>query len=223
MIPVCIFTFRGDALPVLEAARSVVAAGCLPVICDDAADPLPPWCRGSLEAMGCEYLRTTFPRRGNLNGTDCAAGIAGTLAAAAARHDSPVAIKVDADTVLLDPVPFLPGNVGMGSATIARREAFGCAYSLAATTARGVAASLTAAPLDPSAPEDVTIWREVQRSGHPCTLHEFAPLGGLLCAVPTDIDAVAPRRFAALTLGNPPPGGWTDRPLQIARSMAAIS
>jgi hypothetical protein len=114
MTPVVIFAYQGDAIPVVLAARSAVAAGCVPVIVDDAAHPLPGHVRGTLWALGAEYQADPMPRRGNLNGTDVAAWIAGKLADAALRHGSWHAIKLDADTLLVDAGRFR-GTVGCKS------------------------------------------------------------------------------------------------------------
>ena len=219
MIPVCIFTYAGDSLPIRECVRSVIACGLFPVVCDDATNPLPRPTVAMLEDHGAEYIQTAFQRRGNLNGTDTAAGIARTLYDAARRYGTPSAIKLDSDTILIDPMPFLDGNVGVCSTVQNRRAAFGCCYSLTALTALEVAKDLEFGAFDPTAPEDLTIWDAVAATNHPQILHDFNPDGGVFCSVPMHSDPIDCTRFAALTFGNLPEDGWTDRPFQVFSEM----
>jgi hypothetical protein len=219
MTPVCIFTYRGDELPLRECVRSVLAARLCPVVCDDSADPLPEWILGWLDSVGAEYLTTLFPRRGNLNGTDCAAGIARTMAAAAKRYGMPSALKLDADTILIDPTPFLAGNVGACSTTQARRDAFGACYALRRETAENIARELEFQPIDETAPEDLTVWQTARDLGEALTLHDCKPDSGLFAAVPISSSPEDCMRFASLTFGNEPTQGWQNRPLQIAQEM----
>lgn len=203
MTPVVIFAYQGDAIPVVLAARSAVAAGCMPVIVDDAAHPLPGHVRGALWALGAEYQADPMARRGNLNGTDVAAWIARKLADAALRHGSWHAIKLDADTLLVDAGRFR-GTVGCKSSSVSRRDAFGACYSLQYGTASIVASSLAAQPVDPEAPEDLTIWAEIRRLVLPHHLEDFDPERGLFCAAPPWASVGQARNFAAITFGNPP-------------------
>jgi len=219
MIPVCIFTYSGDALPLRECVRSVVFAGMFPVVCDDANNPLPGTVRGLLDQMGAEYTQTAFTRRGNLNGTDTAAGIARTLHDAARRYGTASAMKLDSDTILINPLPFLDGNVGVCSSVQNRRASFGCCYALTAITALEVAKDLEFGHLDESAPEDLAIWDAVAATGHHRTMHDFDPMGGAFASVPIGSDPCDCARFAALTFGNIPEGGWTDRSFQIYHEM----
>ena len=219
MTPVCIFTYRGDELPLRECVQSVLSARLCPVVCDDAADPLPEWILGWLDSVGAEYLTTFFQRRGNLNGTDCAAGIARTMEAAARRYGTPSAIKLDADSIIIDPTPFLEGNVGACSTTQNRRDAFGACYALRRETAAAIARELEFRPLDETAPEDLTIWQTARELGEPLKLHDFDPECGLFACVPIGSSPDDCLRFASLTFGNEPPEGWTNRPLQIAQEM----
>jgi hypothetical protein len=219
MIPVCIFTYAGDSLPIRECVRSVINAGLFPVVCDDAADSLSRDVVAMLEDAGAEYVLTTFERRGNLNGTDTAAGIARTLHEACGRYGTSCAIKLDSDTILIDPTQFLNGNVGVHSTVQNRRAAFGCVYSLAAETALCVAKELEFGHFDPTAPEDLAIWDAVAALNHQRTMHDFNPDHGAFASVPIGSDPVDCIRFAALTFGNVPDGGWTDRPFQIMQEM----
>ncbi|MFD0893990.1 hypothetical protein ACFQ5Q_10175, partial [Luteolibacter ambystomatis] len=86
ILPACIFTYAGGALVLPWTVRGALRAGLVPVVCEDAASPLPGHVRGWLMHEGIDLITTTFPRRGNLNGTDCAAGICRTLAETALRY-----------------------------------------------------------------------------------------------------------------------------------------
>lgn len=219
MIPVCIFTYAGDSLPIRECVRSVIACGLFPVVCDDAANTLPRTTVAQLEDHGAEYVQTTFQRRGNLNGTDTAAGIARTLHEAAGRYGTASALKLDSDTILIDPMPFLAGNVGICSTVQDRRAAFGCVYALTASTALAVAKDLEFGHFDPTAPEDLAIWDAVAATNHPRTMHDFNAESGVFCSVPIGSDPFDCTRFAALTFGNLPEDGWTDRSFQVFSEM----
>lgn len=219
MIPVCIFTYSGDTLPLRECVRSVLAASLFPVICDDANSPLERNEIATLEETGAEYITTPFRRRGNLNGTDTAAGIARTLHNAARRYGTASAMKLDSDTIIIDPSRFIFGNVGVCSSIEARRASFGCVYALAAETARAVARDLEFGHLDEDAPEDLAIWDSVARLGHERTMHDFDASAGAFSAVPIGSDPCDCGRFAALTFGNEPPHGWRDRAIQVFREM----
>ena len=218
VITAVIFAYGGDALLVPLAAHSARLAGCLPVVIDDEAHPLPGHVRGLLHAAGAIYQTSGFNRRGNLNGTDCAAWIAASMADVAIRHGAEYCIKLDADTLLLDAEAFR-GSVGCRSSRVARREAFGACYSLETGTAAIVASHLAAQPQDDAAPEDVTIWAAVRDLGLSHRLRDFHPGRGLFCAAPQNASPSDCRRFASITFGNPPRGGWTDRGLEIRRRM----
>jgi hypothetical protein len=221
MIAVCIFTFSRDAMPLRECIRSVLLADCIPVICDDAGNPLPGWMRGWLDHHGIDYRQTEWPRRGNLHGTDVAAGICDEMADAAERHGTGNAMKLDSDTILIEPAWFA-GNTCFTSILQLQRDAYGCSYALETSAARKVAKHLrqTHPQPNPKAPEDLTIWRTMAQLGIPHFVHEFDPDEGPFCAAPVGADPSDNcRRFGAITFGNEPEGGWTDRPLQTASEM----
>ena len=227
ILPACIFTHSGAALRLPWAVRGALLAGLIPVVCQDGADPLPPQTLGWLEAQGVEVRTTTFTRRGNLNGTDCAAGIASELEAACVRYACSHAIKLDDDTIIVDPAIFtrhlLFDAVGL-THTDGRPGAYGLAYMLSRRIACVIAAELETLPLDTRVPEDLTIWHQAKRHG---LCHELpfdpGPIGGPWSAILPHHDAPdAVKRFAVLTVGNEPPRGWKDADRQRAGEMRRL-
>lgn len=210
-----IFAYAGDSLPVIECVRHLTRSGVLAWVFDDSDHRLPGWVRGQLETMGAIYSRTTFPRRGNLNGTACAIGILESMLSTGAD----VVAKIDADTLVVQPDLFAAGTVGCCSTMTARRDAFGACYSIRRETIIAALAILRGMPDDPTAPEDLTIWSAIRATGHAFEMLDHAPHGGGLAAVPMGAPVDRPERFAALTFGNRPPEGWTDRDLQVALEM----
>lgn len=216
--PACIFCYRGEALTIRWTVEGARDAGFVPVVLDDAADPLPGTAMGWLVAEGVEYRRTAFPRRGNLNGTDTAAAIAGELAAAADRHDSDFALKLDPDTAVMDADLFTQARTAAGVGLVWRGDrrggAYGLAYALRIDVAAEVGRYLACLPLDAAAPEDLTVWAAARALCGPEELleHEFCPDGGPWAALPWD---ARPREwvgaFGVLTVGNEPPEGWKGR------------
>jgi hypothetical protein len=224
-IPACIFTYAGAALRLPWAVRGALQAGLIPIVCQDGAAPLPRHVLGWLESKGIEIRTTAFPRRGNLNGTDCAAGICLELADACARHQSSHALKLDDDTVIVRPDRFLvPGDtaVGLSWPQEGREAAFGMAYAMPGCAAARAAEKLEAGPVEPDVPEDLTVWRALEGI---CSrwLHPFDPAGGPFTALPLGGDAdEAVRRFDVVTVGNPPVDGWKDRDRQMAGEMRQV-
>ena len=210
-----VFTYAGDALPVIECVRHLTRLGVRAWVFDDADHHLPGWVQGSLWRMGAAYHATTFPRRGNLNGTDCAIGILESMLSTGAN----VVAKVDADTLIVSPDAFAAGNVGCCSTGTNRRDAFGACYSIRRETITAALAILRGMPDVPAAPEDLTIWSAIRATGHTYEMIDHDPAGGGLAAVPLGSPVDRPERFAALTFGNPPTRGWTDRQMQVAFEM----
>jgi hypothetical protein len=203
MIPACIFTYSGDALPLRECVRGIIAAGLMPFVFDDADSPLPRHMVAWLESQGAAYHQTDFPRNGNLNGTDCCIGILSSMILAMHQARSRIAFKVDSDTLIIDPLPFIEQSTGVYSTAQNRRAAFGCCYSLTMEAAK--AAFVTIQPQnDPTAPEDLTIWTAVQKSKQPHTMIDFFPNGGAFTAVPVDFLPADCLKFAVCTFGNEP-------------------
>jgi hypothetical protein len=225
MIPACIFTYSGAALRLPWAVRGALLAGLVPVVCQDIADPLPPHVLGWLAGEGVEVRTTAFPRRGNLNGTDCAAGICRELARACNRHGSTHAIKLDDDTLIVRRQVFtqhLPsGAVGL-TWTAGRPGAYGLAYCLSRETAEAAAKHLEASELTTDAPEDLTVWHAAKQFGTWAEV-PFQLTGGGWSAFPLGADPdEAVQRFDVLTVGNRPEGGWKDRPRQMAAMMKIL-
>ena len=210
-----IMAYSGDSLPVIECVRHLNRMGVTSWIFDDDANRMPGWVRGQLDAMGAIYSRTTFPRRGNLNGTECAIGILDAMR----KTGAPVVCKIDADTLLVRPELFAGGNVGCCSTGTGRRDAFGACYSVQRDTMTAALAILRGMPDDPTAPEDLTIWSAIRATGHSFEMLDHTPTGGGLAAVPMGSPVDRPDRFAALTFGNPPPRGWRDRGMEVALEM----
>ena len=204
MIPAAIFAYAGDSLAVIECARHAGSMGLRAVIFDDSRHPLPGWALGQLSRMGVGYELTTFDRRGNLNGTECCRG----MIEAMLSLDAPVVIKLDADTLVVRPDAFAPGNVGCCSTGTGRRDAFGACYSVRSETLEAAGRILAGLPHDPTCPEDLTIWSAIRATGHSFEMLDHHPDGGGLAAVPVGVAVDRPERFAALTFGNPPAEGW---------------
>lgn len=199
-----VFAYGGDALPVIECVRHLTRLGVRVWVFDDSSHRLPGWVKGDLWRMGAAYFATSFPRRGNLNGTECCIGMLEAMLSTEAE----TVLKIDADTLLVRPELFAPGNVGCCSTMTARRDAFGACYSINRETIKAAVAILRGMPRDPFAPEDLTIWSAIRATGHPFNMLDHHPDGGGLAAVPIGSPVDRPERFAALTFGNPPAEGW---------------
>lgn len=210
-----VFAYAGDALSVIECVRHLTRSGVRAWVFDDATNRLPGWVQGDLWRMGAAYHATTFPRRGNLNGTACAIGILESMLSTGAD----VVAKIDADTLIVRPDLFAGGNVGCCSTGTNRRDAFGACYSIRRETATAALSILRGMPDDPAAPEDLTIWSAIRATGHAFEMIDHDPECGGLAAVPLGSPVDRPERFAALTFGNRPDEGWTDRDLQVALEM----
>ena len=210
-----VFAYAGDALPVVECVRHLTWIGVRAWVFDDAENPLPGWVRGDIWRMGAAYEATTFPRQGNLNGTACAIGILESMLSTGAD----VVAKIDADTLVVHPEMFAAGTVGCCSTSTNWRDCFGACYSMRRETIVAALAILRGLPDDPTCPEDLTIWTAIRATGHPFQMIDHDPDGGGLAGVPIGSPVDRPERFAALTFGNPPARGWTDRQLQVALEM----
>ena len=100
-IALCFFCYAKDAalldcalraVPHLRAAGDVVDV----YVCDDVAAPL------AEVPAGVYYRQTSFPRRGNLNGGECIAGMVKEYARIVAEGGYDWVVKVDCDTVVND-------------------------------------------------------------------------------------------------------------------------
>lgn len=225
ILPACIFTYAGGALVLPHTVRLARRAGLIPVVCEDEASPLPPYVRGWLAHEGVELIRTSFPRRGNLNGTDCAAGICRTLAETARRYGATHALKLDDDTAVVDARIFTRHRHARAVGLTwpgGRPGAFGMAYLLRVDVAEQAALKLEAMPLRMHAPEDITIWELVKRMGR-VVERRFRPQHGPFSAVPRGADLEdGARRFDVLNFGTPPRQGWRNRQAEIAAEMGRM-
>lgn len=100
----CWFTFAGDAECLVESVKSVRRAygPRIPVcVYDDAAAPIPSCTLQSIKPT--LYERTTWPRRGNLNGPVCVRGILDALSRAARACGTTWVSKIDSDVILVRP------------------------------------------------------------------------------------------------------------------------
>jgi hypothetical protein len=231
-LPAVTFTHSGGAARIRWWVEGVRLAGLIPVVAQDRADPLPGTVLGWLHAAEVPVVGTTFPRRGNLNGTDCAIGICETLAAVARLHRSRHVLKLDDDTVVVDPELFTgvedAAAVGLtwaGDPRCRGGSTYGMAYALRVDVALAVAACLRRLPFDAAAPEDMTIWSAGKALAGPAGVieYEFDIEAGPFAALPWGScvrDAV--ERYGVITVGNPPPGGWKDRPIQTAEPLRQV-
>ncbi len=228
-LPAVTFTHSRGAERIRWWVEGVRLAGLVPIVCDDRNDPLPGTALGWLEANGVEIRSTAWQRRGNLNGTDVAGLICLELADACLRHGSTHALKVDDDTIVLDAELFTltetAAAVGLTWAGDPRGGAYGMAYALRGDVAVDVARHLSLLPLDPTAPEDLTIWAAAVAlaGGAGIVRHEFEADGGPFVALPLGADArEAVECFGVITVGNAPIGGWRNRERQTATRLKQL-
>jgi hypothetical protein len=226
ILPAVIFTYGGDAPALPWCVLGARQAGLLPVVAEDAAAPLPAHTRGWMARRGVRLWATTFPRRGNLNGTECAAGICRTLAAAAGYYGTEFCLKLDTDTMVVRRSVF-EGDEDAAMVALTcpddRPGAYGMAYRLSAAAALEIAGRLGSGAVDPGAPEDVTVWRAAGAVGRVAE-RLFASDSGPFSGLPWDADAGGfAARFDVLTVGNPPGQGWVDRALQTAERLRCMA
>ena len=203
MIPACIFTYSGDALPLRECVRAVIASGLVPFVFDDQESPLPRHMIAWLKSQDAQYHVTDFPRNGNLNGTECAMGIISCMIMAMHLSRERIAFKIDSDTLLIDALPFLAESTGVCATSENRFMPYGACYSLTRAAAMAVFHGLQGQN-DALSPEDLTIWREVLRSNTAHTIHDFNPSGGAFSAVPEFFHPAECLKFSVCTFGNQP-------------------
>lgn len=144
-----IFTYPPDFAKAAIAARSLGKLGVKAFLAIDRKDPLP-------EIEGAEIIRTSFPRRGNLNGTDVIQGILRVLQECA--DDSDYVLKVDSDT-LVRGLNWLEGHTeaAVGLYHPGQRIFFGACYALRVDRLheyRSIAAQM---PFSKSVHEDIEI------------------------------------------------------------------
>lgn len=99
------FTYRNDALPLLESVRSVrsIYPEAQLVIMDDAHAPMRSKVHQVLQKLGAVVAYTQAPRLGALRGWKCAQEIARTFAWVRKVTGADLVVKTDPDTVWLAP------------------------------------------------------------------------------------------------------------------------
>ena len=137
-------------------------------------------------------------------------------------------LKVDDDTLVIDRALFTcvhrTAAVGLTWAG-GRAGAYGMAYCLRADVAAAVAGHLGRLPIDRAAPEDLTVWRAALAIAEADGVIEWAfdVEEGPFAALPWGScprDAV--ERYGVITVGNPPPAGWKDRPIETAARLRQL-
>lgn len=144
-----IFTHPPDYALAAISARVLARQGVRPVLAIDRRDPVP-------EVEGALIHRTTFPRRGNLNGKDCVRGVLATLDRFADEDD--YVLKVDSDTLVLG-LDWLKGRTepAVGLQHPEMRFFFGAAYALRADRLPEYRAAAMLLPESRTLSEDVEI------------------------------------------------------------------
>ena len=150
MISATIFSYPPDYLSTAYAARALRRCGVRVVVAIDRADP-------ELVLDGCEVIRTSFPRRGNLNGKACVEGILATLEANA-RPEDQWALKVDADALPLR-MGWLEGRSEemVGMCHPGKHLHYGFCYAIRRDALPALRERARGLEDDPWCPEDCTI------------------------------------------------------------------
>lgn len=144
-----IFTYPADYPLSAIAARALGKLGVKTFLAIDRKDPVP-------EIEGAEIIQTTFPRRGNLNGTDCIQGILRTLHECADGDD--YVLKVDSDTVVRG-LEWLRGRTepAVGLRHVELRCLYGACYALRVDRLREYRSFAAHMPYSRAVSEDVEI------------------------------------------------------------------
>lgn len=144
-----IFTYGGDeaiARKNLEILQTVLENHTpkdreyMVFVVDDAANP---WQTPPPHSPGVTYMKTAFPRGGNLNGRACVEGMVETMATVALALRLDEIIKLDSDTILLNP-SFVHGSgyVGSSERVVEATYGYGSCYGMNRATALAVLALL---------------------------------------------------------------------------------
>lgn len=218
MIKVFIFSYSQDQEEAVECVRSVLLAvpGCAITVADDLADPVSEETVIKLHQLGVRYVRTAWPRHGNLRGRECIRGILSTMAEGV--DDEDIVVKVDCDTVVLDGdwIRWMDGtNVPLyasGDFKGGVCRVYGCCYAIKGWLARRLLTEINWEMLDDNAPEDWTIGKEVFNRC-PVSLCRIVVPWRQCCpwsdwtawnwySRTADVNSYA-ARFAVVTVGNP--------------------
>lgn len=111
MLNIICYTYRNDAILLPGLVRNVASAfpGSRLTLAVDDNNPLDKADESALEALASDLgyrvdiERTTFPRKGNLNGPSCVLGMLDFALAAASPRD--LILKIDADAFIVAPEP----------------------------------------------------------------------------------------------------------------------
>lgn len=168
MTRVYIFSYSMDTPLAMAAARCV--RRWLPdatvTVADDGHSPAPDEAVSAIRELGAGYVRTYWPRRGNLNGAACVRGILATLLDGA--QDGDVVIKLDADTALRSDGPvrrmLAAGADGFGSC-FSSRAFCGLCYGFTGEALRRLIERADEADISDDEPEDMAVGRLALAAG----------------------------------------------------------
>jgi hypothetical protein len=154
-----IYAYPPDFLIAAMVARQFERLGARAVVAIDQSDPL-------LVLEGIEIVRTSFDRRGNLNGWEFVAGNLRLMERLAKRHGSQWVIKCDADTwpLSLDWVNQAGAIIASGVWTAGHLS--GCCYAIAASALPILAAEAEAQPPAGYVMEDHATGELARQCGH---------------------------------------------------------
>jgi len=208
MIPVLIMTCGRDRDLAEVAAMAALAAGARSVtLMVDPNDPL----ETEIVGRGIETMTGYSNRHGNLNGPEIIAEILRDMRYLAIASKTGVCLKLDSDTVLLDINRYASAPYGRN-----RDETgafFGAAYSLDLTSINKGIAECQSVKIQPSAPEDLTIWELTGKTVCPDSVFALAPY---------EVWDQYPCRPDAVSCGNPLPDGSRRDPAEILDRMQSI-
>jgi len=208
MIPVLIMTCGRDRDLAEVAAMAALAAGALSVtMIIDPDDPF----EKPITGPGTENWAGFAKRNGNLNGPDVIQEILNNMRHLAVVSGAKACLKLDSDTVVLHLYPYADAPYGRN-----RDETgafFGAAYSLDLTSINKGIAECQSVKIQPSAPEDLTIWALTGKSVCPDSVFALAPY---------EVWDQYPCRPDAVTCGNPLPDGSRRDPADILSRMQSI-
>lgn len=155
-----IFTYPPDYVMASYAAESLRRCGIGVTLAVDKADP-------KLVVDGCEVVRTSFPRNGNLNGMETVIGQLETLRQAS--DGSHFVLKVDSDSMVFA-TTWLDGMsadvVGLRSdEDTNNRSLYGFCYAVAERSLDTMIQLAREMPANPWCPEDIMMATIAERFG----------------------------------------------------------
>ena len=163
LIHIHIVSYAGAAhtLPAaVTAARRAWPTAPITVL-DDAHDPVPPSMQRDVSAApGVEYRLTRWPRGGNLRGRSCLRGLLTEYRRSLRRSGATYALKLDADTIVLDPAPLvglMMHGVDYAAHSILDGPYGGGCILMSTTAVHVLARAVRHADMPPTAREDLTL------------------------------------------------------------------